>query len=79
MNSYAIFRLPHADRCTLIKGDAEVVPSLTAIGSQQGFLLVPFMPSNDNPILLIKGEVQELPSPLETILSPLTSHLSPLT
>jgi isochorismate synthase len=78
MNSYAIFRLPHAEHCALIKGDAEVVPSLADISNQQGFLLAPFMPSDEDPILLIKGDVQELTTPLPSHLSSLTSHLSPL-
>ena len=78
MNSYAIFRLPHAEHCTLIKGDAEVVPSLADISNEQGFLLAPFMPSDEDPILLIKGDVQEMTTPLPSHLSSLTSHLSSL-
>ncbi|MBO4465003.1 MAG: chorismate-binding protein [Prevotella sp.] len=53
MNSFAIFRLPHADSCTMIEGDAVVVPSLAELDDQQGFLIAPFMVSEEEPIVLI--------------------------
>ena len=53
MNSFAIFRLPHADSCTMIEGDAVVVPSFAELGNQQGFLIAPFMVSEEEPIVLI--------------------------
>lgn len=56
MNSFAIFRLPHAETCTLIKGDAVVVPSLLSMGDQQGFLIAPFIATEKEPIVLIQPE-----------------------
>ena len=58
MNSFAIFRLPHADSYTMIEGEAVVVPSLAELGSQKGFLLAPFMVSEKEPIVLIRQEKQ---------------------
>ena len=60
MNSFAIFRLPHADSYTMIEGESVVVPSLAALGSQKGFLLAPFMASQEEPIIIIQPEkIQE--------------------
>ena len=81
MNSFAIFRLPHADSCMMIEGEAVVLPSLAELGDQQGFLLAPFMASEEEPIVLLRGEGQEvrgerLPQ-LRNI--SLTPHILPLT
>lgn len=69
MNSFAIFRLPHADTCTLIEGEAVVVPSLTELDNQQGFLIAPFMESGKEPIVLIRqGEQHSSPIPSPSLL-----------
>ena len=80
MNSFAIFRLPHADSCIMIGGEAIVLSSLTELGDQQGFLLAPFMVSEEEPIVLLRGEGQEvrgerIPQPQNISLTP---HISPL-
>jgi len=62
MNSFAIFRLPYADNCTMIEGDAVVVPSLADLADQHGFLLAPFMVSEKEPIVLIKQQTHPSPS-----------------
>jgi isochorismate synthase len=89
MNSFAIFRLPHADSCQFIEGESVVIPSLAEIDQQQGFLLAPFKPSDKEPIVLIKGEARMISTlnpqqtslnsqqtSLNTQLSTLNSHKS---
>ena len=56
MNSFAIFRLPYADSCTTIEGEAVIVPSFAELGSQKGFLLAPFMASQEEPIIIIQPD-----------------------
>ena len=78
MNSFAIFRLPHADSYAMIEGEAVVVPSLAELGNEQGFLLAPFMASEEEPVVLIRGEKQEvedegIPQPQNT---PVSTHPS---
>ena len=78
MNSFAIFRLPHADSYAMIEGEAVVVPSLAELGDEQGFLLAPFMASEEEPVVLIRGEKQEvkderIPQPQST---PVSTHPS---
>jgi len=77
MNSFAIFRLPHADSCQFIEGESVVIPSLAEIDQQQGFLLAPFKPSDKEPIVLIKGEARMI-STLNPQQTSLNSHLSTL-
>ncbi len=77
MNSFAIFRLPHADSCQFIEGESVVIPSLAEIDQQQGFLLAPFKPSDKEPIVLIKGEARVI-STLITQLSSLNPQQTSL-
>ena len=63
MNSFAIFRLPHARKCTMIEGETVVVPTLGDLDGEQGFLLAPFAPSAKEPILLIKPDKIETTPP----------------
>lgn len=63
MNSFAIFRLPHADSCTMIEGETVVVPSLADLDKQRGFLVVPFTPTDQEPIVLIRQTTNPQNSP----------------
>lgn len=62
MSSFSIYRLPHADRCTLMvqtAGEPEALWSYAELNGRSGFVLAPFAPSADEPILLIHpDEVQ---------------------
>lgn len=56
MKSYAWFRLPREERFTRVEqqqGEPEVVSSLAALNGKQGYVVAPFEPSADCPILLL--------------------------
>ena len=60
--SYAIYRLPHADCCTLVEqtdGQPLQLSALTELNSQQGFVGPPFCASHEEPILLIRPDKTE--------------------
>jgi len=60
--AYAIYRLPHADRCTLIRqtsGEPTMLPSCAELSGQEGFVLAPFDISTENPVLLIRPDSAE--------------------
>ena len=56
MTGFALFRLPYGKECTLLTGNVLTFPSCAELGGQQGFVMAPFAPSVDNPILLIQPE-----------------------
>lgn len=59
MSSYALYRLPHADRYTRIeqtRGEPEELASCAALNGKQGFVVAPFAPSEGLPVVLIKGD-----------------------
>jgi isochorismate synthase len=64
MSSFAIFRLPHANHCTLIEGEVQTLSSLTDLNGRQGFVIAPFVVTEDTPILLIE---QKRSTPLQTL------------
>lgn len=64
MSSFAIFRLPHANHCTLIEGEVQTLSSLTDLNGRQGFVIAPFVVTEETPILLIQDTQKTLPRPL---------------
>ena len=62
MSSYAIYRLPYHDQCTLVMqthGEPLVVSSLAELNGKEGFVIAPFSASQECPILLLKPDVVE--------------------
>lgn len=81
MTSTAMYRLPHADhytRLTQREGEPETIGSLPSLNGRSGFVIAPFAPSEDCPILLLRpDEERTLPLPVSlpasaTILSDTT-------
>ena len=64
MKSFALFRLPHAENCTLIEqheGEPLHFQSCRELNGQHGFVLAPFHVSAEHPILMIRpDQVQEI-------------------
>jgi hypothetical protein len=59
MSSFALFRLPYEQQCTLIEqtsGEPLEVMSCVELNEQQGFVIAPFAPSSERPILLIRPD-----------------------
>lgn len=62
MSSYAMFRLPREQRFTLLtqrQGQPEVVPSISSLNGKSGYVVAPFEPDGDCPILLIHPDGME--------------------
>jgi len=60
--SFAIYRLPYAQECTLIaqtSGKPQEFHSCAELTGKQGFVMAPFAPSVEHPILLIRPDVIE--------------------
>lgn len=61
MTSFAIFKLPGTQECTLFlkrHGMPERIPSFKGLNSETGFIIAPFRISEQNPLLLIEPEQQ---------------------
>ena len=71
MSGFALFRLPYSKECTLIEGHVQEFASCAALSGQQGFVMAPFAPSEERPILVIR------PERVVTSLSSLSSLTSP--
>lgn len=59
MSAYAIYRMPNATQCTLVRqlqGDPVRLKSCRDLNGQSGFVFAPFHPTDEEPLLLIKGE-----------------------
>lgn len=59
MTAYAYYRLPYADRYTLLKqtkGEPERLDSYAALNGRGGFVLAPFAITDDCPLLLIRPD-----------------------
>ena len=65
MNSFAIFRMPHAQHCTLVEGEAVTLPSLSSLHTHRGFVIAPFIASPQTPIVLIRPDRPILTTPLQ--------------
>ncbi len=59
MNSFAIFRLPYTQTCILVEqtaGQPAEIPSCSELTGKEGFVIAPFAPSTECPILLIRPD-----------------------
>ena len=56
MNSFAIYRMPHAQCCTLVEGEALTLPSLATLHTLTGFIVAPFVASPQTPIVVIRPD-----------------------
>ena len=62
MSSIALFRLPHAQTCTLMfqkEGQPQTLDRLTMLDDCRGYVFAPFAFSSQNPIILIRPDVVE--------------------
>ncbi len=59
MDAFAIYRLPHASKCTLVgqRGVPEVLFELKKLNDERGFVIAPFTPSDESPIILLRPDV----------------------
>ena len=59
MRSFALFRLPYEQRCTLVvqtTGEPKELMSCNELAGQQGFVMAPFAASSSHPLLLIRAD-----------------------
>ena len=59
MNSFALFRYPYEQQCTLVEqtdGAPLVEPSLAALSGHEGFVVAPFEVADQQPIVLIRPD-----------------------
>ena len=56
MQGFALFRLPYARQCFQIEGDVIELSSVSELSEQQGFVVAPFAPSAEVPIVVIRPE-----------------------
>ena len=64
MRSFAIYRLPFAEEYTMLVQHSapSELSSLTELNGKEGFIIAPFSPSTDCPILLLQpDEVRTMP------------------
>lgn len=65
MSCFALYRLPHADTCTLVEqqaGQPTAFHAYEELDGQQGFVIAPFQVSKQTPILLIRPDhTEQLP------------------
>ena len=64
MRSFAVYRLPFAEECTMLVQHSapSELSSLTELDGKEGFVIAPFSPSADCPILLLQpDEVHTMP------------------
>ena len=64
MRSFAVYRLPFAEECTMLVQHSapSELSSLTELDGKEGFVIAPFSPSADCPILLLQpDEVRTMP------------------
>lgn len=59
MSSFALFRLPYEQQCTLVEqtsGEPLEMLSCVEVYDKQGFVIAPFAPSEEVPVLLIRPD-----------------------
>lgn len=59
--AYAIFRLPFSDECCIVAqtdGEIETFDKCTDLNGRRGFVMIPFAPADDMPIVLIRPDVE---------------------
>lgn len=60
MTAKAYYRLPYQHHCTMVyqrEGEPEVLSAVSLLDGKEGFVIAPFAPSADNPILLLHPDV----------------------
>ena len=60
MDAFAIYRLPHASHCTLVgqSGVPATFPELKMLdGEERGFVISPFTPDDQSPIIVLRPDV----------------------
>lgn len=69
-----LFRLPEESLCTIVQqtgGEPAVLPSVAELGGEEGYVMTPFAPSAEHPILLLHPDILE-PFSLEELESTAT-------
>ena len=56
MTGFALFRLPYAQECTLLSGEVVELFSCIELTGRQGFVVAPFAPSAERPLLVIRPD-----------------------
>jgi isochorismate synthase len=56
MTGFALYRLPYADQCTVLSGEVQELKSLGELNGCQGFVMAPFAPAAERPILVIRPD-----------------------
>lgn len=59
MNSFALFRYPYGDHCTLVEqtdGEPLMLPLLSSLSGREGFVVAPFLVDGEHPALLIRPD-----------------------
>ena len=59
MNSFALYRMPHDEQCTLIEqtaGEPEPLDSIADLDGCSGFVVAPFVSTNECPLLVIRPD-----------------------
>lgn len=56
MQGFALFRLPYATDYTLLSGQVHEVLSCAELSGRQGFVIAPFAPSAERPVLIISPD-----------------------
>ena len=58
MDAFALYRLPHADHCSMVCQDGcpATLSSVEAIGSEPGFVIAPFTVTDDSPIVMLRPD-----------------------
>ena len=57
-----LFRLPEESLCTIVQqtdGEPAVLPSVAELGGEEGYVMTPFAPSAEHPILLLHPDILE--------------------
>ena len=63
MTAFAYYRLPylhHAHYVAQREGEPEVLSSVAELNGKEGFVIAPFSPSSDCPVLLIHPDESKL-------------------
>jgi len=69
MKGFALYRLPYTKEVKYISGEVTEVMSCVELSNAQGFVMVPFAPSAEQPLLVIRPEHQEKEKEAELSLS----------
>lgn len=56
MNSFALYRLPHAATCVSVEGQADELQSCAQLNARSGFVVAPFEVRSGQPIVVIRPD-----------------------